>query len=132
MRISDWSSDVCSSDLRALRSGRDQGLSRRRGRARLLHQDRLAAGANLHGPPRPEGSGARTGGRGDFQAAAIVRLGRAAIVGSAAGLCGVGRTLSSPPPRSEERRVGKEGVSTWRFRGWPYHEITKYTKKEEN
>src|SRR3546814_3242895 len=23
--------------------------------------------------------------------------------------------------RSEERRVGKECVSTWRTRGWPYH-----------
>src|SRR3546814_20604839 len=32
------------------------------------------------------------------------------------------------PGRSEERRVGKEGVSTGSSRGWPYHLKTKQTE----
>src|SRR3546814_5305151 len=32
-----------------------------------------------------------------------------------------GITMSGKVNRSEERRVGKEGVSTWRSRGSPYH-----------
>src|SRR3546814_14286965 len=31
--------------------------------------------------------------------------------------------------RSEERRVGKEGVSTWRTRGWPTNEKQKIKQK---
>src|SRR3546814_14091243 len=31
--------------------------------------------------------------------------------------------------RSEERRGGKEGVSTCRSRGWPYHRKTKKTDR---
>src|SRR3546814_15615253 len=31
------------------------------------------------------------------------------------------RTIQNSFLRSAERRVGKESVSTWRFRGWPYH-----------
>src|SRR3546814_12943315 len=37
----------------------------------------------------------------------------------------VGHTVPAPPPRSEERRVGKECVSTCRSRWSPYH----YKKK---
>src|SRR3546814_13772921 len=45
-------------------------------------------------------------------------------------------TLAPPPvipakARSEERRVGKEGVSTCRFRWSPYHEKKKHTKKQQ-
>src|SRR3546814_5151191 len=69
MRISDWSSDVCSSDLAP---GHD------------LEPTGIAAG------PRP---------RIDF-----------------------GSLHHRPkPPRSEERRVGKECVSTCRSRWSPYH-----------
>src|SRR3546814_13284450 len=32
--------------------------------------------------------------------------------------------------RSEERRVGKEWVSTCRFRGWPYHQKKKHTYRQ--
>src|SRR3546814_11912669 len=32
------------------------------------------------------------------------------------------------PQRSEERRVGKEGVSTCRYRWWPYHKTKKKKK----
>src|SRR3546814_4039542 len=71
MRISDWSSDVCSSDLS--RPDRVPG----------------AAGADLCGVHR------------------VLRGERGA---DSAGL-----------PRSEERRVGKECVSTCRSRWSPYH-----------
>src|SRR3546814_15412492 len=77
MRISDWSSDVCSSDLE-----RDRG---RRGRSSLLRRA-------LRSPPRAP----RTRGR-----------------------------TAAPASRSEERRVGKECVSTCRSRWSPYHEKKK-------
>src|SRR3546814_9526851 len=77
MRISDWSSDVCSSDL--------AGSQARPG----LSQARTATGH------------ARAGHR--------LRLGRGTEVR--------GRALR----RSEERRVGKECVSTCRSRWSPYH-----------
>src|SRR3546814_14495744 len=38
---------------------------------------------------------------------------------------------SGIPIRSEERRVGKEGVSTFRSRGSPYHQKKKKIKKAE-
>src|SRR3546814_5022009 len=69
MRISDWSSDVCSSDLVALLSPAALGA-----RFPWLHVDDLAAG-----------------------------------------------TLGLSNERSEERRVGKECVSTCRSRWSPYH-----------
>src|SRR3546814_5721576 len=76
MRISDWSSDVCSSDLPP----------------------------RLPPAPSPPGSGP-------------------AAAGSA---CGRSRGRTGParrwePDRSEERRVGKECVSTCRSRWSPYH-----------
>src|SRR3546814_18675337 len=77
MRISDWSSDVCSSDLDTLRDAgiecmiADEAVEMRRRRAR--NRDMIAADA------------------------------------------------ARRAPRSEERRVGKECVSTCRS-GWsPYH-----------
>src|SRR3546814_3636145 len=78
MRISDWSSDVCSSDLREVRL--DQQLGR-------LHR-------------RP-GDGA----------------GVLPVAGQRAGAERFCRHLC----RSEERRVGKECVSTCRSRWSPYH-----------
>src|SRR3546814_7101564 len=77
MRISDWSSDVCSSDLSS------------------------AAHANGGGAaaPTPRMSGDRGAGAG----------------GSASS------RPSTARERSEERRVGKECVSTCRSRWSPYH-----------
>src|SRR3546814_1419985 len=73
MRISDWSSDVCSSDL----------IRRLCGTRRIL-----AASDGLHAASWK----AATGGKAKWEAA-----------------------------RSEERRVGKECVSTCRSRWSPYH-----------
>src|SRR3546814_21159619 len=74
MRISDWSSDVCSSDLPWLMGDGADG--------RRFHR----AGDPSHRPDRSTGGGSAGGGR------------------------------------SEERRVGKECVSTCRSRWSPYHE----------
>src|SRR3546814_8928159 len=81
MRISDWSSDVCSSDLPA-RSARGS--------------------AGLRSPDLDQLRG--------WGAAA-----------TAVGCRVVEDPRSSAHPRSEERRVGKECVSTCRSRWSPYH-----------
>src|SRR3546814_8622070 len=78
MRISDWSSDVCSSDLD-------------RSRLSLNPSHKGSAGSD-HAPP-----------------SSITSVGKA-------------RSPSAlSPTRSEERRVGKECVSTCRSRWSPYH-----------
>src|SRR3546814_2872041 len=77
MRISDWSSDVCSSDLPAGAGARGGGR-----RHRLQHRGALRR--------RPQRAGAA-----ECHPAAL--------------------------HRSEERRVGKECVSTCRSRWSPYH-----------
>src|SRR3546814_9943016 len=79
MRIRDWSSDVCSSDLLGLSPGRKPFL--RLGDTRVL----------------------RTGDAIRLQDRAQIRVG--------------GNLFS----RSEERRVGKECVSTCRYRWSQYH-----------
>src|SRR3546814_1832471 len=79
MRISDWSSDVCSSDLRT------------------------GGGAPVRGKILRACEGVRPGGAGDGRAAAARYQGR------------------RRDRRSEERRVGKECVSTCRSRWSPYH-----------
>src|SRR3546814_8502685 len=79
MRISDWSSDVCSSDLRA-------------------------------GDARPQRLAARPAGLEDGADRQLREPGDAAT-GAAAG-----KHRRHRPVRSEERRVGKECVSTSRYR----------------
>src|SRR3546814_2007511 len=90
VRISDWSSDVCSSDLQRER-GRQHGKP-----ADEAHVP-LVRGQSGHG------DGA------DSLGTTAIGAGRAA--GGAASMAS----------RSEERRVGKEGVSTCRSRWSPYH-----------
>src|SRR3546814_18262225 len=87
MRISDWSSDVCSSDLPF-----GAGIDRNDVPARGGKLHRLAAGRGAEVEHRPAFAGAQQS-------------------------CG---------QRSEERRVGKECVSTCRSRWSPYHEKKKH------
>src|SRR3546814_16690397 len=103
MRISDWSSDVCSSDLVA---------------GRIDDVDPVIL---------PEG-GRRGGGDGD--AALLLLLhpvhGRHAVMDFAdlvrpAGVVQDALGRRGLAGRSEERRVGKECVSTCRSRWSPYH-----------
>src|SRR3546814_3737740 len=90
MRISDWSSDVCSSDLSPTSSGGG-------------HEAAPAAGC------RPGRTG--LGGREEIVAeTAVERLSE----------------FRGNDLRSEERRVGKESVSTGRSRWSQYH----YKKKQ--
>src|SRR3546814_3832487 len=99
MRISDWSSDVCSSDLYQLHP--DDGDAR--AHPRLLLRRRPA---HLHGCR-------------DLQ-----RMGLAAsvhLLDPAARRDDVDPAPARGEPRSEERRVGKECVSTCRSRWSPYH-----------
>src|SRR3546814_1669746 len=76
MRISDWSSDVCSSDLN--------------GQARQT-------GKRAHAVPPRQSRATASGSRRRW------------------------RVAPANPRRSEERRVGKECVSTCRSRWSPYH-----------
>src|SRR3546814_16809050 len=99
MRISDWSSDVCSSDLimltfelqgRAFETADVRDLNdwhtKLNGMLRNLHDERLSIWTHL------------------------IRLRMDQYPGGAFKSC-----------RSEERRVGKECVSKCRYRWWPYH-----------
>src|SRR3546814_14235781 len=113
MRISDWSSDVCSSDLEALwRSRRcPRGTPRiSRRQARLSRRGpRLAPRHAL-----PELSRA-------FPLPAVPRRIDVAVeLLFAVVPPGLGPPLGRAA-RSEERRVGQEWVSAGRSRGSPYH-----------
>src|SRR3546814_17316460 len=80
MRISDWSSDVCSSDLGMAANAGDVGCACREAMAPVAEWFFI----------RPEWTGSA-------------------------------REIGSRIERSEERRVGKECVSTCRSRWSPYH-----------
>src|SRR3546814_12975580 len=105
MRISDWSSDVCSSDLRVRRETRD------------LVVRRFNAGLEARTSMEQAEGSVETA---EAQLAAIdeaIGLNRNAL----AALIGAGPDRGLSITRSEERRVGKECVSTCRSRWSPYH-----------
>src|SRR3546814_18884262 len=108
MRISDWSSDVCSSDL-ARRLGLAKG-----GRGTLEDAQAAAATGQI---ALSQVWAEVLGAEGLTAAQMLVTLGdlehRRRYLNAAATL---DRLL-----RSEERRVGKECVSTCRSRWSPYH-----------
>src|SRR3546814_17324503 len=107
MRISDWSSDVCSSDL---------GPPVRRARHQLQgREDRRRRDGRAQGQDREQ----FTGG--------IAMLFKANKVTPYYGF-GQLQPGNVVKVRSEERRVGKECVSTCRSRWSPYH----YKKKTNN
>src|SRR3546814_7917597 len=91
MRISDWSSDVCSSDLKKLFLVICE---------RMQEMVRLVSFANAHAELLPSVK----------QLFTIYAFSDAGVKGT---IC---RAI-----RSEERRVGKECVSTCRSRWAPYH-----------
>src|SRR3546814_16921529 len=100
MRISDWSSDVCSSDL-AMPFGSDKPGAREDAKVRrhgVLGDVELV---------------------GDFASGQPIRL-------------VAHEKTEGVETRSEERRVGKECVSTCRSRGSPYHEKNKKQDKSKN
>src|SRR3546814_16854143 len=99
MRISDWSSDVCSSDLGAATVTNAAGA--------LIGGDVYVAGA----------TGILTNGGG---IEGTVVLGQSIDNHSQTQIDTVTTTTQTVTPRSEERRVGKRGVSTCRSR-WSRH-----------
>src|SRR3546814_20980642 len=110
MRISDWSSDVCSSDLAEIWHGRPARLFRRR--------------SALAGPLRVRRAVAADAERGDFGMKITLDWLKEHLDGGFT-VADVVATLNRIGPevedRSEERRVGKECVSTCRSRWSPVH-----------
>src|SRR3546814_11549359 len=103
MRISDWSSDVCSSDLD---KADDSPVTRADREAETAMRDIIATahpGHGIHG----EEFGIENPG--------------AEFVWVLDPIDGTKRFITGNPLRSEERRVGKECVSTCRSRWSPYH-----------
>src|SRR3546814_18386866 len=101
MRISDWSSDVCSSDLSV---GDRERFSKRQ------RQDPLVLIVRHLDPLIQVHAAMLVDARADKAARAFQRV----LLGS--GLVGELNSL-----RSEERRVGTEGVSPCRYRWSPYN-----------
>src|SRR3546814_11851189 len=99
MRISDWSSDVCSSDLQDEPSRLDHGDDRTH---RLRHCRRRDP-ARCEGAERP----LLVPQQGALRDRVGIDGGGRILLGSLARLCARSNHL-----RSEERRVGKECVST--------------------
>src|SRR3546814_13803928 len=130
MRISDWSSDVCSSDLEHVGEVVRADLHRRFAdlERRFAHRMRIALD---HGHAQRR-----------ILSPQLDRQGQARQAAAEDGDVGVGRLGANPArstpvvlvcdaanspsgssitgrPGSEERRGGKEGVSTWKSRGTP-------------
>src|SRR3546814_20717352 len=111
MRISDWSSDVCSSDLHG-----------RMPRSRT--RDRVSRGAGF-GPADPYRTAAHT----RWRRALIERTKLIhAKMSTRRRRRAMGRLHAGVSERSEERRVGKEGVSTCISRWAPYPDTKKKKK----
>src|SRR3546814_16577313 len=106
MRISDWSSDVCSSDLLPLRWDASHPLSRVPQDRAVLLPERFRGGCSFGGGGLPSPSPARSSD------------GFPPATGT---LWSVAGPESIRLSRSEERRVGKECVSTFRYRWAPDH-----------
>src|SRR3546814_19033566 len=143
MRISDWSSDVCSSDLQDARhvEGRPQRT------AQAVARDDAGAAPAVGRTKPARGALSRQvackllqGSRGNQPAG---RSGQTVFASSSSSqsktsapswsssetkLNTLRAYISRACSRSEERRVGKECVRTCRSRGSPYHE--KQTKRE--
>src|SRR3546814_15534800 len=114
MRISDWSSDVCSSDL--------QAVERWEGRRHLVTEGVEGAVGHRLQP--------RIGQ--DVEAEAGKAVGRLVVEEARGDELAIGvddgfeiqprhQRADAVEQRSEERRVGKECVSTCRSRWSPYH-----------
>src|SRR3546814_21040457 len=97
MRISDWSSDVCSSDLHI------RDVCRR-----FAHQGYMAVGVELY---QRQGDAGQYSDMGALIKDIVSRVPDEQVLAD----------LDAAVKRSEERRVGKEGVSTCRSRWAPYH-----------
>src|SRR3546814_11620584 len=109
MRISDWSSDVCSSDLpERLPSDAEVGDNRLRNLVGVMPA-----------PPVRAPLRRLIEWTADYYLAPTAAVARMTLASTSA-LEG-GRTITEYRARSEESRVGKEGGSTCRYRWAPYN-----------
>src|SRR3546814_16213157 len=119
MRISDWSSDVCSSDLGANSVAGNDTIIAGNGDDTLSGGSQAQSAGGLANATT--GNLAANGGSAGDDS--IVADGGASgddvVAGDAQALSQSGHALSEA--RSEERRVGKECVRTCRSRWSPYH-----------
>src|SRR3546814_14324006 len=135
MRISDWSSDVCSSDLDGKRRGyrkADDGTIRRElggilvpAISHAVKSKRLkeADVPHIEMPPEPE---ARDRWLTDAERERLLSAAMTVYVTSKGGpRGGTPAWQRATHLRSEERRVGKECVSTCRYRWSPRHKKKK-------
>src|SRR3546814_11691119 len=109
MRIRDWSSDVCSSDLVEQVVGDGP---------RAVHVSKLRDQHEVLSPREDLIHGGELAGEADRLA--DVRGLRDDVEAVHLGCASVGAQQGGEDLRSEERRVGKEGVSTCRSRWSPY------------
>src|SRR3546814_15239289 len=110
MRISDWSSDVCSSDLRFFASENFHELAEL---AEVVEKDKSG---RVTGWTKAAQKVLKTGSSPASEETILRRV--------QDGLAQEIKIMLDDgvvPERSEERRVGKECVSTCRSRGSPYH-----------
>src|SRR3546814_12642954 len=131
MRISDWSSDVCSSDLLAASKQRDAIHFKAfcsRYDDKLVESGAVRKSPGLSGSAMLEGliiaSGGHVGRVSRILEQAVEHAAwRDAWTVEQYDLSHIVRTYAMPMGwiRSEERRVGKECVSTCRYRWSPYH-----------
>src|SRR3546814_16439474 len=121
MRISDWSSDVCSSDLelRGLVAQHEARLVAR-GQVEFL-RDRVHHHHDDHVEQIRHGFEALEFEHYKFIVADIQRRGAVEIMAIGAARSEIAQVEGELARGSEERRVGKEWVSTCRSRWSPYH-----------
>src|SRR3546814_13180500 len=103
MRISDWSSDVCSSDL----------IEQRK-------ENFYTVGVTLESVKK-KGRELEFKDKGKTARAVLTKSSKVTIAGKKAKSSGLKEGMSCKVTRSEERRVGKECVSRFRSRWSPYH-----------
>src|SRR3546814_19327874 len=138
MRISDWSSDVCSSDLRQewLKSLTDAEKAKLKWHWPFwAREDQLAPegdwttwlvlagrgfGKTRMGSEWIREIAEKNPGCRIALVAETAADARDVMIKGASGLLNCDPNLTEDSWRSEERRVGKEGVSTCRSRWWPY------------
>src|SRR3546814_19409127 len=113
MRISDWSSDVCSSDILA----HVQMSIIRQETAEVAIIVRLTLGTGHRQPCLVTFGECHGNDRRGYDIAERRRIGAHREINEAVEKGGRGQLLVLL--RSEERRVGKEGVSTCQSRWWP-------------